>query len=292
MNGAAGHNERSFRLDVLAKSAREAITRVEHGEAEAFEGWLAYGAALNEARALFPSDKEFGQWIDANLLRQLDGVEVSDHERAAAMWAAANAEQLAEARAASKARTIRGLHAKWKEIEAERARAEAEAQRQVERDAEAQAPGIVEKAVNEIVARGEEPTKAKVKRAVLGGDEDAPAPEAEDPLKPYRKGLSSFTREGLEDEIAGLRAEVESLRRERKQLRKQVQDLKERLREFEQAEDLGRALGNAQRRLRGAVARSKEWQATAARLQGQVNAQAKELKRLRPMARAAEEIEL
>ena len=37
------------------------------------------------------------------------------------MWAAANADQLAEAKAACKARTLRGWHDQWKKIEAERA---------------------------------------------------------------------------------------------------------------------------------------------------------------------------
>ena len=33
----------------------------------AIEGWLAYGASLNEGRALFPSDEQFGQWVDASV---------------------------------------------------------------------------------------------------------------------------------------------------------------------------------------------------------------------------------
>lgn len=59
--------------------------------ADAIEGWLAYGAALNEGRALFhpEDDKGFGQWVSENVHRQLVGVEPNDHERAAAMWAAA-----------------------------------------------------------------------------------------------------------------------------------------------------------------------------------------------------------
>jgi hypothetical protein len=73
--------------------------------------WLAYGAALNEGRALFhpEDDKGFGQW----LLSQLATVEVNRDERAAAMWAAANPDQFAEAREAGNARTVRGIHAKW-----------------------------------------------------------------------------------------------------------------------------------------------------------------------------------
>ena len=39
------------------------------------------------------------------------------------MWAAGNSDQFAEARDAGNARTVRGIHAKWKEIEQERAAA-------------------------------------------------------------------------------------------------------------------------------------------------------------------------
>ena len=69
-------------------------------------GWLAYGAALNEGRALFSGDREFGQWLcSANLAEG-----THDHERSAAMWAAANADDFATARAAGGARTVRGIH--------------------------------------------------------------------------------------------------------------------------------------------------------------------------------------
>ena len=72
------------------------------GEEDTLAGWLAYGAALNEGRALFPSDEQFGRWlVSANV------AETHDHERAAAMWAAGNPEQFQEAKAAGNARTVR-----------------------------------------------------------------------------------------------------------------------------------------------------------------------------------------
>ena len=43
----------------------------------------AYGAALNEGRALFAGDTEFGQWVSVSQLDTADRM-----ERAAAMWAA------------------------------------------------------------------------------------------------------------------------------------------------------------------------------------------------------------
>lgn len=79
--------------------------------------WL-FCAALNEGRALFPGDREFGQWVMANVLGQLAQGAIEPKEQQAAMWAAANSEQFEEARA------VRGIHAKWKEIEAERKREE------------------------------------------------------------------------------------------------------------------------------------------------------------------------
>ncbi|PKP91220.1 MAG: hypothetical protein CVT75_09725 [Alphaproteobacteria bacterium HGW-Alphaproteobacteria-14] len=50
---------------VRAEDARKGLARVSDGEAGAIEGWLAYGAALNEGRALFhpEDDKGFGQGI-------------------------------------------------------------------------------------------------------------------------------------------------------------------------------------------------------------------------------------
>lgn len=111
-----GHNERTARLGLLADDARHALERAQRGEEEAIAGWLAYGAALNEGRALLPGDLEFGHWLRSAKLAE----GMHDHERAAAMWAAANPDQFAEARAASNARTVRGIHAKWKELEAQR----------------------------------------------------------------------------------------------------------------------------------------------------------------------------
>jgi hypothetical protein len=81
-----GHNETAVRLGLLAEDARSGLARVAAGEGEAIDGWLAYGAALNEGRKLFPGDLEFGQWVAECQLDTADR-----HARAAAMWAAAYA---------------------------------------------------------------------------------------------------------------------------------------------------------------------------------------------------------
>lgn len=132
-----GHNEATVRLGLLADDARNGLARVADGEADTIEGWLAYGAALNEGRGLFhpEDDKGFGQWVSDNLLSQVATVEVTRDDRAAAMWAAREPEQFEQAQAQGKARTVRGIYAKWNEMNAEkeaqekREAAEAEQQR-------------------------------------------------------------------------------------------------------------------------------------------------------------------
>ena len=79
------------------KAARTALDAVAAGETGAIDGWLAYGAALNEGRALFSGDREFGQWLCSTNL--VEGMR--PEEQSAAMWAAANADDFATARAAA-----------------------------------------------------------------------------------------------------------------------------------------------------------------------------------------------
>lgn len=99
----------------LALLAREGLRQVAAGETKAMNGWLVYGAALNEGRELFAKggqgDKDFGAWIVGH---QLDGP--NDMERLAAMWTATNSDDFEATRKANpRVRTVRGLHAKWKE---------------------------------------------------------------------------------------------------------------------------------------------------------------------------------
>lgn len=118
-----GDNELTVRLGLLADDAHHALEQVAKGEGDTISGWMAYGAALNEGRALFAGDLEFGQWLRSSNLEE--GIHPA--EQSAAMWAAANPEQFEQARAAGNARTVRGMHAKWNEIDAERVAIEARA---------------------------------------------------------------------------------------------------------------------------------------------------------------------
>lgn len=94
---------------------------VAEGEGRTMDGWLRYGAALLQGRKLFPkgADALFSQWIaDCNLQ-----FEVCANDRAAAVWAATDLERFSCVRVANpKVRTVRGLHAKWKEAQAEAAK--------------------------------------------------------------------------------------------------------------------------------------------------------------------------
>ena len=99
------------RARAYAREGMGFFVLVEQGEGKTLEGWLIYGAALNEGRELFAGDAEFGQWVS---LCQLDTAD--RHERSAAMWAAANPDDFETAKDAGNARTVRGIHAKWGEM--------------------------------------------------------------------------------------------------------------------------------------------------------------------------------
>jgi len=165
-----GHNEHIVRLGMLADTAQRALERVASGETDTIEGWLAYGAALNEGRGLFPGDREFGEWLRSSKLEE--GVHQAD--QSAAMWAAANQDDFDMARAAGNARTVRGIHEKWKQLDAERkateererakvARERAEAERKIADEARRKAE--VERREVASRAAAEAESKAAIKRA-------------------------------------------------------------------------------------------------------------------------------
>lgn len=88
----------------------------------------------------------------------------------------------------------------------------------------------------------------------------------DDPHAKVRKSLAKLTRDGLEDEVIGLRDENATLRASVKELKAERDRLNQELAEHRQ-DDLGRALGNAQRRATTAEGRMKEHMATAKRLE-------------------------
>ena len=202
-----GHNEATARLGLLAEDARHALECVQSGETTAIEGWLAYGAALNDARELFPADREFGEWIRSAMLAD----RIHDHERAAAMWAAKWPEQFAEAKAAGNARTVRGIHAKWQEIkdarEAELERHKAEMARkeaQAAQEARAAAQAEHDKAENEAQAkaarqRADEAERQQAEAQSRADEADAAAVRAQEQAdqRAEQKRQRDDLREGM-----------------------------------------------------------------------------------------------
>ena len=100
-------------LDMLAEDAREGLRKVAQGEHNTLMGWLDYGRALNEGRKFSLSNNLFHDWLVSH---QLDGT--NDMDRLAAMWAAANTDAFIDTiRMRPNVRTVRGLHAKFKEAQ-------------------------------------------------------------------------------------------------------------------------------------------------------------------------------
>lgn len=300
-----GHNEATVRLAAMAGDAQIALDRVAYGEAEAIEGWLAYGAALNEGRALFAKDADFGKWV-ADFMTDNLSVTPNDHERAAAMWAAANRDQFDEARAAGKARTVRGIHEKSKQIEAERekaieeakrkadenlkrmaaesARKEAEEQAKVEvqaRKAAAEAKTDDDRNAAEIIVTKAAEAKVKAEKIADEAEADLDAPKENQDVADLRKTFRKLTAEAQEADFIDLHLTVRDKNNQIVTLKAELADLKSWWDAANAGTDTGRALGAAKMQVRTADGRMKEHQAAAARLQRQVNAQAVEIKKLR-----------
>lgn len=95
---------------LIVGKAHNGLALVFAGEESTIAGWLMFGEALLEGRALFPSNEQFGQWVVCNKLLQ-----TNRPERLAAMWAAEFPEDFEATRKAfPNVRTVRGLHAKFK----------------------------------------------------------------------------------------------------------------------------------------------------------------------------------
>lgn len=89
-----------------------------------------------------------------------------------------------------------------------------------------------------------------------------------DPIDPAeakaRRDLAKLTPAALVDEVIGLREALAEAKAKAKAQAQEISDLKADLAAFKQ-DDMGRALGNAQRQARTAEGRMKEYQATAVR---------------------------
>jgi hypothetical protein len=160
------------------------------------------------------------------------------------------------------------------------------------RDAETADPGRTERALREIVARGEEPTKAKLRRAVLGTDATAePQRDVSDAEAQLRHELAKLTPEALIDEVVGLKAQLAEEREKRRRAEAERDELRDQIAVLTADGDLGRKLGaalDAERRARGRLA---EVQAQLARETRRSNGLERRVKELEA-ALAKQEIEL
>jgi hypothetical protein len=160
------------------------------------------------------------------------------------------------------------------------------------RDAEAADPGRTERALREIVARGEEPTKAKLRRAILGTDATAePQYDVSDAEAQLRHELAKLTTEALIDEVVGLKAQLAEEREKRHRAEAERDELRDQIAALTAEGDLGRKLGaalDAERRARGRLA---EVQAQLARETRRSNGLERKVKELEA-ALAKQEITL
>ena len=133
------------------------------------------------------------------------------------------------------------------------------------------------------VAEGPRAVKAKAKS--IRQKKAAPEPAVDQPEDDkidhkLRRAFRKLTPQAQEDEYVGLKRTNHDERVKCRKLRAEILALKQENAALRES-DGGRSLGNALRQARTAEGRMKEHQATAARLQKQVNAQKAEIDRLK-----------
>jgi hypothetical protein len=116
------------------------------------------------------------------------------------------------------------------------------------RDAEAAAPGKIEAAADALIARGEEPTKAALRREVVGVEKPVGAKEPDQNAK-LRAEFRRMTPEGQEDDWIALRIEIAENRRRIQSQTSQIADLKQAVNELSAGSDLGAKLSAKVREL-------------------------------------------
>lgn len=136
--------------------------------------------------------------------------------------------------------------------------------------------------VSEWKGRVEKENERVTVNLLAAGDRAAPEsqPATPDPHAALRREFRSLTPEAQEDDWIALRLEIIELKKRIAEQRDQLAEVKSENAALRESEG-GRSLGNALRQARAAEGRMKEHQATAARLQKQVNAQKAEIDRLK-----------
>ncbi|MFP4239812.1 MAG: ParB N-terminal domain-containing protein [Rhodosalinus sp.] len=154
------------------------------------------------------------------------------------------------------------------------------------RSAGASGEGVSAEEGDEPAAGGSPAQEPEPDRPDTGAE---PEPEPEPPADPY--GYAKLTEAALLDTANGLRADLDEARAKMKALKQERDTLKARLDEALAADDMGRALGNAQRQRDTMKGRLDELQARNAVLQRRINKQDAEIKKLRKQLER-QEIEL
>ncbi len=146
------------------------------------------------------------------------------------------------------------------------------------RDAEKASPGKTKAVIDDIVARGEEPTRAKVHREVVAKPA-APAKEPKAPVDPERRKLAKLTPDALIDEVIGLRADLADAKAKNAKLKAERDALEVQVKELS-ASDSGAVIRQLQVKLNNAQnGKWREGEKTAAALK-QVHALKKEVKKI------------
>lgn len=145
-------------------------------------------------------------------------------------------------------------------------------------DAEKASPGKTKAAIDDIVARGEEPTRAKIQREVVEKPV-APKEIAKPAVDPERRKLAKLTPDALIDEVLGLRADLADAKAEAAKVKAERDALKVQVSEL-RASDSTSVISQLQIKLKNAEnAKWREGEKTTAAMR-QVHALKKELKRL------------
>lgn len=150
------------------------------------------------------------------------------------------------------------------------------------RNAEAKDPGKAERVMADIVARGEEPTKAKLRKEMVPDQPTIDQPEDDKLDKKLRRHFRKMTPQAQEDDWIGLKRAMHDATAKSRKLRAENEQLKERLKLYRQEDNNSviRALEDAKKNAENAKWRAIEEQA---RQQKQIFALKKRVEELEQM---------
>lgn len=100
------------------------------------------------------------------------------------------------------------------------------------RDAEKTDPGKAERVVKDMLAKGEEPTKAKLRRAMVGDDKATDQPEDDEIDRKLRRAFRKMTVQAQEDDWVGIKRALHDEKVKIRQLRAEIQKLKDQLKTY------------------------------------------------------------